>query len=368
MNHVTKLLALSLTLVLLAACNFTNAPQGGATPTIQDVPPTLTEPPTLTLPPSLTAPPFEIESPTPTETPAPPTVTPTPTETPGPYEHTIRAGDSLITIIQEYGYREFSTGPGSVIDEIVRLNESIPNADTLPGEGTVILIPRQTATPTPANTEAAIAMEATNAASVPNVEFSENTTITQYNVVEGDTIISIASENNLTLEQVAVLNPELDFFTCNFEIPSGGTGCNVPLQIGQTINLPAPTPTPTLSPTPSGSETPTPTPTYAAPILVYPPQGAVAQPVVFSLQWVGVGVLQPDEVYLVEVQDVTTNAPPFRDVTTDTSYKLPDSLIPTDGQPHTFNWTVRVAKPNAQGVYGTIGGAPAIRSFQWLSR
>jgi LysM repeat protein len=355
--------------VLLAACNINTPPQGGATPTIQAVEPTLTPETTLTLPPTPTAAMPQVESATPTPTQAPPTVTPTPTNTPGPYEHTIQAGDSLISIIQEYGYIDFSTAPGSIISEVVRINDNVPNADTLPGPGTVILIPRPTATPTPANTEAAIAMQATNAASVPNVQFSEDTTMNQYVVQEGDTIISIASENNLTLEQIAVLNPDLNFFSCNFEIPSGGTGCNVPLQIAQVINIPAPTPTPTLSPTPSGNETPTPTPTYIAPMLVYPPHGAVALPTVFSLQWVGVGILRPDEVYLIQVTDITDpNTPPFYDITKDTSYQLPESLIPTDGQTHTFNWTVTIARPNAQGAYATISGQPEIRSFQWQSR
>ncbi len=290
MQKNTHTLTLVLIACLLSACNFNPAPQGGATPTIQEIAPTHTpeasytpsQTPTIAIP--------QVESSTPTPTAAPPTATPTASDTPGPFQHIIREGDSLISIVQEYGYTDFSITPGSILSEIVRINDNVPNADTLPSPGSVILIPRPTATPTPVNTEAAIAMEATNAASVPNVQFSDGVIITQYFVQEGDTIISIAAENNLTLEQIAVLNPDLDFFTCNFENPSGGEGCNVPLQIGQVVNLPAPTPTPTLSPTPSGNETPTPTPTYIAPMLIYPPDGAVAQPFVFTLQWVGVGV------------------------------------------------------------------------------
>jgi len=364
---VLNIISVSMAL-LLAACNFNPAPQGGATPTIEEIPPTFTLIATLTLSPTLTTLSPQVESPTQTATTAPPSLTPTVTETLGPYEHTIQVGDSLIIIIQAYDYSDFSTSPGSIIDEIVRLNDSVPNADTLPGAGSVILIPRQTATLTPASTEAAVVMLATNAAVAPNVQFSENTTITDYLVQSGDTIISIAQENNLTLEQIAVLNADLNVFGCNFEIPSGGPGCNIPLQVGQRLKLPAPTPTPTLSPTPSGSETPTATPTYIAPILVYPPQGAVAQPGIFALQWVGVGVLKSNEYYLVEVVDMTSNAEPVRQVTKNTSFLLPESLIPTDGQAHVFNWTVRVAAPNDQVVYRTIGGEPEIRSFQWQSR
>jgi hypothetical protein len=369
-HSITKILLLLAVSLLLANCNFSPEPQGGATPTLEAEAfvPTVTSEATLTLAPSMTVELLQVETPTSTPTTAPPTETLLPTFTLGPYEHTIVVGDSLITIIQEYSYTDFSTSPGSIIDEIVRLNENVPNADILPGPGSIILVPRQTATMTPASTEAAAIMQATNTASAPNVQFSDNTTLTEYIVQEGDTIISIAQEFNRTLEQIAVLNPELNVFGCNFEIPSGGPNCNIPLQIGQVLKLPAPTPTPTLSPTPSGSETSTPTPTYMPPMMVYPPQGANAAPGVFSLQWVGVGVLQANEYYLVEVVDLTSGAASYRQVTKNTSLLLPDSLIPTDGQTHTFNWTVRVATPNEQGVYRTISGEPEIRSFQWQSR
>src|SRR5690606_18526456 len=110
-----------LILSLLAACNINAPPQGGATPTIQPVDPTITPEITLTLPPSPTIAMPQVESATPTMTDAPATSTPTPTDTPGPFEHTIRAGDSLISIIQEYGYTDFNTAPGSIISEIVRI-------------------------------------------------------------------------------------------------------------------------------------------------------------------------------------------------------------------------------------------------------
>lgn len=366
-NYRTGFISLLLT-VLLTACNF-NSP-GELTPTIQDIAPTDTVEPTVTLTPSLTVTAqslVQVEEPTETVTLAPPTLTFTPTDTPGPYEHTIQENETLGYIVQLYGYTDLSVGSGGIIDLVVASNPNIPNADSLPGPGNVIFIPRQTATPTPENIETAAVVEATDAASVPNVVLPENTTITQYIVQNNDTIIGIAQDYSVTLEQIAVLNPELDFFSCNFEIPSGGPNCNVPLQLGQAINLPAPTPTPTLSPTPSGNETPTPTPTYSAPLLIYPPQGAVALPGVFSLQWVSVGVLGAGDVYLVEVRDMTLNSV-FFDVTRDTSYLLPESLIPSDGQTHTINWTVHVARQNQQGQYAPIGGTSTLRSFQWQSR
>ncbi|MBZ0283322.1 MAG: LysM peptidoglycan-binding domain-containing protein [Anaerolineae bacterium] len=353
---------------LLAGCNF-NSP-GELTPTVQNIDPTDTPEATLTLQPSVNATTpslVQVEEPTETATLAPPTLTLTPTDTPGPYEHTIQENETLGYIVQLYGYTDLSVGTGSIIDLVVVSNPNIPDADSLPGPGNVIFIPRQTATPTPENIETAAVVQATDAASVPNVVLPENTTITQYIVQNNDTIIGIAQDSNVTLEQIAVLNPELDFFSCNFEIPSGGPNCNVPLQLGQSINLPAPTPTPTLSPTPSGNETATPTPTYVPPMLIYPPEGSVALPGVFSLQWVSVGVLGSGDMYLVEVRDMTLNSI-FFDVTRDTSYLLPDTLIPGDGQIHTINWTVHVARQNAQGQYTPVGGTSEIRSFQWQSR
>src|SRR6185436_14802028 len=148
---------------------------------------------------------LQIESPIPSATIGEASITPTVSETPGPYEHIIKEGDSLITIVQEYGYTDSSSAPGGIIDQIVSVNDNVPNADTLPGPGSVILIPRQTTTPTPASTEAAAIMLATNAASIPNVQFSEETTIMDYTVQSGDTIISIAQEHNLTIEQIVVM-------------------------------------------------------------------------------------------------------------------------------------------------------------------
>lgn len=354
--------------LLLAGCNFSPVPQQ-ATPTVQAITLTFEVTATLTAAPTLTAPPVlepQIESPTPTATAAPPTETFTPTATLGPYEHEIKDGDSLITIVQEYGYTDLGVGPGSIIAQVVAIN-GLFNADSLPGPGNIILVPRQTATPTPANEVTAAAVEATNIASVPVVTLPGNATINDYVVQPNDTFVGIAQEYNTTLEVLAVLNPEVNIYGCNFEIPSGGPDCNPSLQIGQLVKVPAPTPTPTLSPTPSGNETPTLTPTYKPPMLVYPPQNAVAQPGVFSLQWVGVGVLAENEVYLVTVTDKTSGQE-FRQVTKDTSMLLPESLIPADGQIHTFDWTVQIATPNTQGVYGTLGGGPEIRSFQWQSR
>jgi hypothetical protein len=357
------LAVLLLALASLTGCNFAPLPQGGASPTVEEI--TLTAPPSAEPSQTASATLEEaiIETATSTFTPAPPSETPLPTETLGPYEHTIKENETLGYIIQLYGYRDFN-----IISEIVGLNPNIPDADTLPGAGSVILIPRQTATPTPEFSELTptsflAGIQPTSEQTGMNVDAP----IIQYTVVQDDTWVGIAQNYATTLEVLARLNPEVAFFGCNFEIPSGGPRCNPPLGIGQVVNVPAPTPTPTLSPTPSGNETPTPTPTYAAPRVVSPPQEAVIPPRTFRLEWVSAGILQQGEVYLVQVEDTVSGAK-FNDITTNTSLLLPDTLIPTDGQVHLFNWTVTVASPNDQGVYRIISGAPLIRTFRWQSR
>ncbi len=355
--------------IAMAACS--SAPQGGVTPTVEAIISTSTPAETLTLVPSQTliVPTVEqvaVNSLTPTATAEPPTLTPLPSPTSGPYEYTIQAGDTLGYIVATFGYTDLNIGPGSIIDAVVRLNDTIQSADILPGPGTVILIPRQTATPTPENIETAVAVEATSAANVPNIPQIEN--LNEYVVQEGDTIVEIAQIYNTTLGVLFALNPELDIFSCNPEIPSGGPNCNVSINVGEIIQVPAPTPTPTLSPTPSGNETATPTSTFAAPVVIFPPENALVGAGVFSLQWVGVGVLLADEVYLIEVKDITLNTIALQAATRNTSFALPESLIPTDGQPHTFSWSVWVAKPNADRVYGRVGGVAVEHTFTWQSR
>src|SRR5687768_15710345 len=133
--NVLKSIATFLVAAVLftAGCNV-NTPQGQATPTIEALPgPTIAtevaqSQPTQTPMPARTPPAVPVlETPTASFTPGPPTATVSPTETPGPFEHTIQGGETLGYIIQLYGYTDFS-----VIDQIVAMNPSIPNADRLP--------------------------------------------------------------------------------------------------------------------------------------------------------------------------------------------------------------------------------------------
>lgn len=347
--------------VITAGCTFAQVPVATPTtiPITNTAAPTSTPPPTVTLSPE---PMTDTPQPAivPTSTPLPPTPTDTPTATPGPFEHEIQSGETLGFIIQQYGHRSFD-----VISEVVRINENIPNADTLPSAGNVILIPRPTTAVLAAEEGESDEPADGEPQQVSLAEQVQGALTTAHVVQEGESLIDIAQQYNTTLEIISQLNPDIGFFGCNFNIPSGGPDCVIILQVGQEVNVPAPTPTPTLSPTPSGNETATPTPTYVAPMVVFPPNGGVAQPGRLSLQWVSAGVLRPDEVYLVYVKNATTDAPVNAFITRSTTYPLPAELVPPAGEKHQFEWWVSVGKQNDAGLYRDISGQPRVYRFEW---
>ena len=354
-------IVLAVIAALLTGCELSQVPQSTPTAEIEAL---VTPSPTVEITPTpsatLTLAPQLEQTNTPTlGTPLP---TSTDTPTPDPYAtYIIQPNDTMLYIIQQAPFNYRNT---DVIAEILRLNPQIPDRDHLPGPGSSILIPLPTGTPTPEG----FALTATAQPNAPQIGVPGNAEIIQVNVQEGETIIGIAQKNATTLSIMATLNPQLGFYNCDFSNPSGGPDCNVPLSVGETVNVPALTPTPTLSPTISGSETPTLTPTYSAPMLVYPPQDAIAPPRTFQLQWISVGELKGNEVYLIEIKDDTADTPSTLDVTHSTSYELPESLIPTDGQTHMIEWRVSVAAPNTEGKYAYIGAQGNWRRFSWQSR
>jgi hypothetical protein len=193
----------------------------------------------------------------------------------------------------------------------------------------------------------------------------------QHRAEEGETYISIALQYNIDMAGIATLNPQIDWSTCDFSNPGGGPGCNPPLSVSQGITVPLPTYTPTVSPTPSGSETPTLTPTPVAPMLLTPPDGATfAADDAIVLQWVPVRALDAGEVYLVHLEDQTSESRPTYEVTTRRNQITvpPDRARPTDGQPHTFAWTVVVAQAGSTGEHPVLSGAGyEVRTFVWTS-
>jgi hypothetical protein len=370
-KKMTSINVLVLVVILLTGCNFST---DGATPTVEVTIEQVTasqEATATSVLSSQTQSPLpqpteivNISTPSATATPLPSPM-PSSTSTPGPWEYTIQDGDSLGYIIQQspFNYRTYD-----VMGEIVRLNDNVPSADRLPAVGSVILIPRQTATPIPLGVEETAAMAEVRDEHPEIRGLPSNTQFGCHIVASGETIVGIVEQYATTLEILSQLNGDIDFGGCNFENPGGGPNCNPLISEGQCVQIPLPTPTPTPSPTPSGNETATFTPTYPVPNTTFPPEGGIVPPAMITLQWVSVGVLEPDQYYLVQVMDITAGTQPWANVTSNTSMQLPDTLIPADGQAHIIEWSVMIASQNEQGLFEPIGGTGNTRTFQWQSR
>lgn len=342
-----------------AGCNFVRVEDPAPPATPADEAFATATAPAPAPPTSTSTPAIEVAVESPTPRPDPTAILPSPT--PGPWQHVVREGETLGFIVQRYGYRNFD-----VIDVIVQLNDNVPNANLLPGEGSVILIPRPTATPLPADfTPLPVppALIDRLAPTSPATGLNYDTAIAEHVVVQGQTVVDIFVQHDTTLEIISILNPDISFARCDFSLRSGGPECNPLLNVGQIVRVPAPTPSPTLSPTFSGRETATPTPTWPAPQVVYPAQGAVMPPQAFRLHWLSVGALQAGEVYLVQISDASGVL--HNEVTRDTSLMLPPSLVPTNGAPADLTWTVSVARADANEVYRIISGYPQVRRFRW---
>lgn len=368
MMSIRSSVSLLALMIAVSACNI-NTPL--PTPTAEAL-----------LTPSLTVPPSPTVSPSPTQditltvavvaTNAPtlsaevPTLPPAnPTE--GPYVYTIRQDDTLgyILQLQPWGYPPYDPG---VTAATVQLN-NLPSENILPPPGSELLIPRRTPTPIPEGADATATSDANlgTGERIGNVTLPQGAVAGCYTVVESDTLIDIAGQFDTTLETLSQLNQNLNWSGCQFDEYSGGSGCGPQITIGMCVNVPLPTPTPVPSATPSGNETATPTPTFAPARGFFPPEGAIAPPQPLNLEWVSVGILRPDDVYIVEIQDLTVPSQ-SQQVTRNTSLRLSETLIPSDGQTHQMQWRVSVATQTENGTYAYAGGIGSWRSFQWQSR
>jgi hypothetical protein len=324
-----------------------------------------------------------------------PSNTPLPSPTLGPWVYTIQVDDTLLFIIQQPPFN-YSVADRAVIEEIVRINDTIFSADILPPPGTEILIPRPTEAPLPPNIPTAdpgqvlevspvnpnVTIDAEGVIIVPpdrpnitpppmrpNKGLPTGSYVGCHIVRPNETVAGILEQYaGLTLDVFNRLNADLNYSGCDFNIPSGGPLCNPTIRESACVNVVLPTPTPTLSPTPSGSETPTPTPTYMSPRVISPLDGSTVSAGVLTLSWVTVGELGRNEVYLIQLTDTTTGEM-SNFTTTATTFRLPASVIPTDGQTHIFNWVVSVAVRDSSGFYVPVGsGAHQTHSFSWQSR
>ena len=366
--RIPLLTLLAFALAAAAGCNI-SAPGIDATPTHESqaiasatplpAPTATAQSPTAT---SATVP-IATATASPNHTPAATAILASPTATLPYFEYLVGEGETLFYILQlpehGYGYEP------NVAATVVALNANIPNADSVRG-GITIRIPRPTLTPTPLGAAATQALLATiGADDSSGVVLASGATVGCHIVEAGDAIIGVAVQNNTTLEILHGLNRDLNWFGCNFTLPSGGENCAPNLSIGQCVRVPLPTPLPTRFPTPTGLETATPTATKLAPRLLYPLDGQAVPHEPLLMQWVGLSGMNDLDEYLVELVNRTTNQP-LRRVTRDNSFQVPSAFMPGDGQPHDFQWRVSVAQVDEQGIYNYVGAEGNWRSFRWL--
>lgn len=290
----------------------------------------------------------------------PPTETPTqgPTPTLEPYQYTVQSGDTLLFIIQQFGYRDTS-----VVPELLVLN-GLSNADSLVA-GQTLLVPRQTPTIGPTFTPTATLdpLITPTVTQTPGPTIDPNITVTYegcspqqpctspdgkywiHIVKAGDTIASIALEYNSTVtcllrENALPQNPTI------FE------GQQIKVCILVTL-------TPTLTPTGGPNSTATSTPTPSAPTLLAPaPNARIARNQSVTLQWITIQPLAEGQYYLIVLQNLSTNEE-ARYTTHTNAYRLPDSL--KRGQ---YQWRVVIVSGNNTDA-PLVSGTGEFRSFTW---
>ena len=249
-----------------------------------------------------TASPTITASPTVTQT---ATLAPTWTELP-PMEYIVQSGDVCSGIAAAFG----------VSVQSIILENSL-SSDCELSENQTLMIPQPTPTASPQPSATLSDEEKTE-------EACEKI---YYEVASSDTLSAIADLYDVSMTTIKEYN-SLSSDTV-FE--------------GQTLIIPLCLREPTAGPT----ATPTTPPPYPAPNLLLPADGAsfTDGTSTITLQWAAVGELEANEAYAVTIIDLTSDTNLTETFyVTDTSYIVPSSFAPDDGQPHVFRWYVFVAR------------------------
>jgi len=274
-------------------------------------------PPTATVTASL-----PIEAPT---APGPTAViTPSPTIPAGPVRHTVKSGDTVLSIASVYGAtaKDIISANGLSADGFLRVGQELLIPVAGPSGG-----PGPTATP-------------------------QGGTLV-YTVQSGDTVSLIASRFGSTMEWI---------FAANNLKP------NAILHIGQSLLIPQSDITPTPTPTADVPPSPTPTPglPFGAPSLLLPADGAVitsSRDVL--LTWTSVGTLAKDQWYVVTLQ-----TPGSADViapfwTKGSSWRVPVDFKPSGRTAGVVVWQVQVLTGNPGNPGNPASPPSASRRFRW---
>jgi LysM repeat protein len=251
-------------------------------------------------------------------------VTPSPTVPAGPVRHTVKSGDTVLSIAAIYGAtaKDIISANGLSGDGFLRVGQELLIPVAGPSGG-----PGPTATP-------------------------QGGTLV-YTVQAGDTISLIASRFGSTMEWI---------FAANNLKP------DAILHIGQSLLVPQSNITPT--PTPTANVSPSPTPTqglpFSAPALLLPADGAViTSGREILLSWTSVGTLAKDQWYVVTLQ--TPGSPgaiaPFW--TKGSSWRVPVDFKPSGRAPAVVVWQVQVLTGSPGNPGGPASPPSASRRFKW---
>ncbi len=268
-----------------------------------------------------------------------PTVTSTATQAPTwtplpPLAYIVQSNDTCAGIAASFGIS---------VQSIILENNLSASCELF--EGQSLLIPQPTPTASPQPTATLSADQKTEAACE---------TI-NYQVVANDTLSSIADTYNVSMATIRDYNGLVNDTV--FE--------------GQTLQIPLCMREPTPGPTP----TPTPLPPYPGPNLLLPADGAsfTSGSDVITLQWAAVGELDTNEAYAVSITDLTSDDDlTIIEYVFDTSLIVPETLLPTDGIPHIFRWSVYIARQvgggdEEDGSWELAGNLSEERVFGWYS-
>jgi LysM repeat protein len=282
---------------------------------LAEMPPTAVLSPTPTLQSEMSA----GASPTPMAAPSPAGIVPT-----GPIRHTVKAGDTVLSIAAAYGStaKDIISSNGLNASGFIRIGQEllIPVAGASGGPG-------PTATP------------------------SGGTLI--YMVQAGDTVSLIAERFGSTMEWI---------FKANNLKPTSI------LHIGQSLQVPLSNVTPTPAPTAVQSPSPTPTPglPFAAPSLLIPANEAVVTSFrEVLLTWTSVGTLAKDQWYVVTLQTPASPGAIAPFWTKASSWRVPTDLRPAGRAPVYVVWQVQVLT-GSPGNPGEPASPPSSsRRFRW---
>jgi LysM repeat protein/predicted nucleic acid-binding Zn ribbon protein len=188
----------------------------------------------------------------------------------------------------------------------------------------------------------------------------------EYTVQLGDTIVSIAARFGSTVEEILIAN---NLTNNDFIRPGDVLLIPVPEVPAEVLASTAPTPLPEgATPPPPSTAT---GPVYAEPRLIGPPdEAAVALTEAALLRWISVDVLADNEWYVLLVYPISGSARSVPSIWTKaTSYRLETTLAPAAGETATYAWQVSVVrvKPGINNQYALEAASlpSELRSFTW---